>query len=101
MRHFTEPLVVEDDLCLMTYRWLPEDAPRGIVLLAHGLGEHAGRYAHVAEYLTARGWAIFALDHRGHGQSAGPRVLINDFGAVVRDFSRVCEQASMATAWAL
>ncbi|GAA4183070.1 alpha/beta hydrolase [Gryllotalpicola kribbensis] len=43
--------------------------PRGVVQLAHGIGEHAGRYAHVARALNDAGYAVFADDHRGHGQT--------------------------------
>jgi alpha-beta hydrolase superfamily lysophospholipase len=42
-------------------------------LLVHGLGEHAGRYAHVAEWLNQQGHGVRAYDHYGHGQSSGPR----------------------------
>ncbi len=96
MRSETQPLTGQGGLLLMSYRWLPEDAPRGIVLLSHGLGEHAGRYTHVAAHLTARGWAVFAVDHRGHGRSGGTRVLIDDFDVVVDDFSRLYDQARNA-----
>lgn len=41
---------------------------RGVVQLLHGVGEHAGRYAHVAAALTAAGYIVYADDHRGHGQ---------------------------------
>jgi alpha-beta hydrolase superfamily lysophospholipase len=53
--------------------WLPAE-PTGVVLLSHGLGEHSGRYAHVAEALVADGWAVYAPDHAGHGLSGGRRV---------------------------
>lgn len=49
----------------------PVEHPRGVVLLAHGLFEHAGRYAHVADRLNAAGLAVVALDHWGHGRSDG------------------------------
>jgi alpha-beta hydrolase superfamily lysophospholipase len=51
--------------------WLPGGPPRAIVLLAHGYAEHAGRYAHVAERLTQAGYAVYAVDHWGHGRSDG------------------------------
>ena len=51
--------------------WLPEGRPRAIVLLAHGYAEHAGRYAHVAKRLTDAGYAVYAVDHWGHGNSDG------------------------------
>jgi alpha-beta hydrolase superfamily lysophospholipase len=64
--------------------------PRGTVLLVHGLGEHSGRYAHVAAHLNAHGWAVVGYDQRGHGRSPGPRgampaadSLLADLGAVL------------------
>lgn len=46
---------------------------RGVVLIVHGLGEHAGRYDHVAEKLNGWGFAVRGYDHYGHGDSGGPR----------------------------
>lgn len=59
--------------------WRPEQ-PRAVVLLIHGLGEHSGRYQHVAEALAASGIASYAPDHIGHGRSPGQRCHIGDFG---------------------
>lgn len=53
--------------------WQPESSPRAVVLLVHGLGEHSGRYPHVADAFNQRGFLIFAPDLPGHGRSAGPR----------------------------
>lgn len=53
--------------------------PLAVVLLAHGAGEHGGRYAGVAAWLGARGIAVLAPDHRGHGQSPGRRGHIDRF----------------------
>ena len=55
---------------LFVYRWLPEGAPKAVVQIAHGLAEHAGRYARLAEGLTGAGYAVYADDHRGHGRTA-------------------------------
>ena len=53
---------------------LPEDLPlRGVVILVHGLGEHAGRYDHVARRLNEWGFAVRGYDHYGHGESDGIR----------------------------
>lgn len=46
-----------------------EGEPRGVVQIAHGVGEHAGRYAELAAVLTARGFIVYADDHRGHGRT--------------------------------
>ncbi|NHN37064.1 alpha/beta hydrolase [Pseudomaricurvus alcaniphilus] len=59
--------------------WEPEGGPRALLLVAHGLAEHGGRYAHLAELFTARGIAVAALDHYGHGRSAGDRCYVPAF----------------------
>ena len=55
---------------LFVYRWQPERPPLAVVHIAHGIAEHAGRYARLAAALTAAGYAVFANDHRGHGRTA-------------------------------
>lgn len=60
-----------DSLLLRGYRWLPDSAAKATLLLAHGMAEHAGRYGRFAEALTAAGYAVYAFDHRAHGQTAG------------------------------
>lgn len=49
--------------------WLPDTGVVGIVQMAHGMGEYAARYGHLAERLAALGYAVYAGDHRGHGHS--------------------------------
>lgn len=63
-------LRADDGVDLFVHRWLPAAAPRAIVLIVHGMAEHAGRYARTAEYLTAAGFGVYAHDQRGHGRSA-------------------------------
>jgi acylglycerol lipase len=58
---------------LHTRQWEPEGEPRAVVALVHGLGEHSGRYEHVAERFTRAGIAVEAIDLRGHGRSPGAR----------------------------
>lgn len=48
------------------YQWRP-GRPKAVVLIVHGLGEHALRYEHVAQRLVAAGYAVWAIDQRGHG----------------------------------
>lgn len=50
-------------------RFLPEREAKAIVFVAHGLAEHSARYAPTAEELTHAGYAVYANDHRGHGQT--------------------------------
>jgi acylglycerol lipase len=54
-------------------------------VLAHGASEHSGRYAWVGEQLAERGYALYALDHRGHGRSEGPRAVIDRMDHAVAD----------------
>src|SRR5580693_7162988 len=77
MRADTFRFKADDQKELFVYRWLPDEgAPRkAIVHIAHGMAEHAGRYARVAEALVAAGYAVYANDHRGHGKTAGPGEL--------------------------
>ena len=99
------PFTANDGENLALYEWQADDAvggelapcmtaPRGVVLIVHGLGEHAGRYQHVASQLMAWGFMVRAYDQRGHGESGGPRgviphdtALLDDLAEVV-DFSR-------------
>jgi alpha-beta hydrolase superfamily lysophospholipase len=69
-RSDTFRLAVDDGVELFVYRWLPAGAPRAVVQIAHGMAEHAGRYARVAAQLTLAGYAVYAADHRGHGRTA-------------------------------
>lgn len=71
-------------------RWLAED-PQRILVIAHGYGEHVGRYEHVAEALVQRGGLVVGPDHLGHGRSEGERVSIADLDDVVADLHAVVE----------
>lgn len=77
---------------ITTHEW-PHEHPRYVALVAHGYGEHVGRYADLAAVLVADGAAVFGPDHQGHGTSAGERVLIEDFEDVITDLHTVAELA--------
>ncbi len=59
--------------------WLPEAEPRATVLIVHGLGEHCGRYGNLVHHLAPLGYALYGLDHVGHGRSGGPREGVERF----------------------
>jgi alpha-beta hydrolase superfamily lysophospholipase len=59
--------------------WSPADQPRAGLLVAHGLAEHSGRYAHFAKFFTRRGYAVYALDFPGHGKSDGDSCHVGTF----------------------
>ena len=59
--------------------WLPDGEVEAVILLVHGIGEHSGRYTNHVNYFVPRGYAIYALDHLGHGKSEGEREVIERF----------------------
>lgn len=70
----TFTLATPDGVDLFTYCWLPaekpkNDQPKAVIQIAHGLAEHAARYARLADALTSAGYAVYANDHRGHGRT--------------------------------
>ncbi len=85
------------DHSLARYHWpAPLTTPKAQVLLVHGLGEHMGRYNHVAYALQQAGYAVTGYDHVGHGLSSGargdvatPNQLVEDLAAVVADIREV------------
>ena len=72
--------------------WLPEGKPKAAVILAHGLAEHSGRYMNVVNHLTSRDFAMYGLDHIGHGQSEGTRVYVRQFSDYTDTFASYVEQ---------
>jgi alpha-beta hydrolase superfamily lysophospholipase len=79
------------DLQIYWQAWLPEKEPQAAVVLAHGVSEHSERYAHVGRALTDAGYALYALDHRGHGRSEGDRANIERLDHVVADLLTLVE----------
>ena len=68
--------------------WLPGGPVRDVVLISHGLAEHGGRYGNLVERLVPEGYAVYAVDHRGHGRSGGKRALVDRLVWVIEDFHR-------------
>jgi alpha-beta hydrolase superfamily lysophospholipase len=62
-------LTTPDGIDLFIYCWLPAEQPKAVIQIAHGLAEHAGRYARLAGALTSASYAVYANDHRGHGRT--------------------------------
>lgn len=87
------PFILRDGLTLAIYDWpLPEGVrPRGVVLLVHGLGEHAWRYNALASRLNTWGFWVRSYDQRGHGVSAGRRGLVQQDDELVDDLDEVIE----------
>jgi acylglycerol lipase len=77
--------------------WSPAgDQPvKAVVTLAHGYGEHSGRYEYVASRLTAEGYAVYAPDHNAHGRSGGKRGRVSLAGAIA-DLNQMIVRVSIA-----
>jgi alpha-beta hydrolase superfamily lysophospholipase len=65
--------------------WLPDKKPKAVLLVAHGLAEHSGRYKNLVNYFVPKGYAVYALDHRGHGKSEGTRSYVDNFNDYLTD----------------
>src|SRR4051794_15609468 len=70
-----------DGTVITAYRWEPSGAPRGVVQLTHGMGEHLLRYDHFATTLVTAGFLVQGQDHRGHGATAGSEDAFGVLGA--------------------
>lgn len=71
------------------YRRYKADSEKAVLVIAHGLGEHSGRYVNVVEKLVPEGITIFAPDFRGHGKSNGERGHVLSFGEYLEDLDSV------------
>ncbi|NJC73215.1 alpha/beta hydrolase [Planosporangium thailandense] len=73
--------------------WSGPDQPTHVVVIAHGYGEHIGRYERLAGALVQNGAVVYAVDHAGHGKSEGEPVVVRDFEDVVSDLHLLDETA--------
>lgn len=96
--HREDHFVTGDAVLLYEQSWLPGGEAQAHIALVHGYAEHSGRYAYTGEALAGRGFAVHALDLRGHGRSDGDRVYIRSFNEYLRDarafLRRVDERAA-------
>ncbi len=74
-----------DGIKLSGYLWKTEKQPKAIINLVHGFGEYSERYNHWAKLFVNHGYAVHALDYRGHGKSEGRRGYIHSFDDFLND----------------
>ena len=86
-------LTTNDGLELFTKSWGDVQASRAAVVLVHGLGEHCGRYEHVAQAFVSDGLYVLGFDQRGHGRSPGKRGLIPSYDQPLEDLTVALERA--------
>ena len=93
MRYTKGSLIGQKGLRLVYGSWLPDEAPAALVFVVHGKSEHIGRYAHLIQALVQRGYAVYGVDHRGHGESDGLRCHVERFDHFVEDVHLVVRKA--------
>lgn len=86
----------DDGNCLQGYAWVPTAGTpvRAAVVVVHGLGDHARRYAALAQALNAQGVAVLAQDHRGHAGSGGARQRIDSVAQAAGDVGLALQEAA-------
>ncbi|WP_053139948.1 alpha/beta hydrolase [Pseudomonas sp. MIACH] len=75
MNHSTFWLTANDRSRLYVNHWMPDGPARAVIMLSHGMAEHSGRYARLAEALCRAGYGVYAPDQRGHGRTADEGTL--------------------------
>lgn len=80
-----------DGVTLHVRRFLVKE-PRKVLIVAHGLLEHSGRWAEFAERMQSEGYSAYAADHRGHGLSGGPRGHVTEFNQYLLDLRTVMQE---------
>lgn len=85
--------------------WLPEGNVEAVLLIVHGLGEHCGRYMNVVNHFVPLGYAVYGLDHIGHGKSEGEREMVQSFEdypstlTIYTTWSRTGRRESRSSCW--
>lgn len=74
--------------------WIPDASVRGVIALVHGVAEHSGRYEYVGKCLADSGFAVYALDHTGHGRSAGSKANIDSIDGAADNVLTLLDLAS-------
>ena len=93
MRHFEFGWKTRSASHIYAQGWEPNKKPIGVICLVHGLGEHGGRYKHVAEFFNEAGYAFLSFDQCGHGKSDGPRGHAPSYEAMMEHIARLSGEA--------
>jgi len=93
MKHSEMEWRTKDGLELYARNWETETPPRAVICLVHGLGEHSGRYSHLAAFLTGKGYSLVSFDQRGHGKSQGKQGYTPSYEALMEDVDLLMDHA--------
>jgi len=85
MKHTEGKFKGHNGLNIYYQYWEPDGSTKAVLLVAHGLAEHSGRYKNLVNYFVPKGYSVWALDHRGHGKSEGIRSYIEKFDEYLID----------------
>ena len=85
MKSYEANLKSNDGTDFFVRCWEPDSRTKAVIVLIHGLGEHTGRYEHVAQAMTGAGYALCGMDLRGHGRSVGVRGHIPTLDIAMQD----------------
>jgi acylglycerol lipase len=91
IEHGENMLDVSHRVRLFNQYWKPQNS-KAVLIIVHGLKDHSSRYGSVAEQLVNRGYAVYALDLRGHGKSEGERGFVNSFDVYLGDLDLFYDQ---------
>lgn len=97
LRHNTNKFTAADGETLYEQWWRPQSDPKAALVLVHGIGEHSARYNHVAHMLLEHGYAVNAIDLRGHGRSGGARGFCRRFDEYIADVDMLLARAVART----
>jgi alpha-beta hydrolase superfamily lysophospholipase len=95
MRHVEFEIATTDQLTLYGQGWDPDEETSAVVCLLHGLGEHSGRYEHMATAFNRAGYAMISFDLRGHGRSEGRRGHAPGYAALMSDIDKLLKEAAV------
>lgn len=88
--HYTLP----DQIRIFSQSWQPENEPKAIICLVHGIGEHSSRYHLWAERFVSKNYAVVSFDQRGHGLSDGKRGLIPSYEKLMDDIDWMLDKVN-------
>jgi len=86
-------LTAQDGTGLFVRPWNPTGDAKAVILHCHGIGEHCGRWEHVASFFNEHGYAFLSYDHRGHGRSKGQRGHIPSYEVLMEELDLVMAKA--------
>ena len=93
-RHIEFTRQTPDNLPIYFQGWQPDHQAKAVICLVHGLGEHSGRYQHVAAALNAADFAVLGFDLRGHGKSGSARGHTPTYDTLMDDIGRLLDEAA-------